>query len=104
MRKFLTKKIELQDKKIWKNITIGIIYFCTTILFLHVGRYFLILPLYLAKEYNISISEINSLYGNNYIFGIMGIMIISILVLPVYIALNKIKKRRKRRIRILFRW
>lgn len=93
MKKFFARNIEIQDKKIWKNIAIGIVYFCSTVLFLHVGKYFLTLPLYLAKEYNISIGEINLLYGNNYIFGIIGIMIISILALPVYIALNRIKKR-----------
>lgn len=103
MWEFLTKNIELQDKKIWKNLLIGAIYFCSVVLLLNVGRYFLELPLLLTNKYNISINDIMSLYGNSYIWGIIGIMIVSVLSLPAYIALNRIKKRRKRWVRVLFR-
>jgi len=41
------KNIELQDKKIWKVITIGIVYFCSIVLLLKAGSYFLEFPLIL---------------------------------------------------------
>jgi len=103
MWNFLTKNIELQDKKIWKNILIGTIYFCSIVLLLNIGYYFLELPLLLVDKYNVSTNDIMLLYGNSYIWGIIGIMIVSVLSLPAYIALNRIKKRRKRRGRVLFR-
>lgn len=96
MWSFLIKDIEIQDKKIFKCIVIGMIYFCSIILILKVGEYFLTLPFVLLNKYNISVEEINLLYGNSYIWGIIGIMIISILGLPTYITMNRIKKIRKR--------
>lgn len=96
MGKFLMRDIELQDKKLWKTIAIGVVYFCSTVLLLKIGMYFLELPILLANEYNISIDEVSSLYGNNYIGGMIGIILIAVLAFPVYIALNKIKRRRKR--------
>lgn len=97
------KNIELQDKKIWKAMTIGIIYFCSIVLLLKAGSYFLEFPLILSNKYNITVNEVSLLYGNNYFWGIIGIMIIAVLALPAYIAINRIKKRRKRRTRVLFR-
>lgn len=97
MWNFLKKDIELQDKKIWKSLTIGIIYFFSVVLLLKVGIYFLKVPILMMMEYNISVNEISLLYGDRYILGIIGIMIIAVLTLPIYIALNRIKKRRKRR-------
>lgn len=95
MLKFLTKNIELQDKKIWKNIAIGIIYFCSIILLSKMGAYFLELPILLTIEYNISMEEVSLIYSNNYIWGIIAIMLITVLTLPVYIALNRIKRGSK---------
>lgn len=103
MWNFLTKNIELQDKKIWKNILIGTIYFCSIVLLLNIGYYFLELPLLLVDKYNVSTNDIMLLYGNSYIWGIIGIMLVSVLSFPAYIALNRIKRRRKRWSRVLFR-
>ena len=96
MKKWLMKDIEIQDKKVWKTIVIGIVYVCSVFLILKVGTYLLQLPLIFLQKYNISVSELTLLYGNSYIWAIISIMIISVLTIPIYIALSKIKKRWKR--------